>query len=1309
MRENETPTKNENLAEKTEKFPPLRYPGETDEQYDARCTQEAERERIAEESRGEAKRMTGPELRADSLEDNGGQNKIDRERYHDWLEANAPAASEMSAEDLRAVNRVEEAIDFFNGLPAKEREAFLATGDAKVLAEGRADNIVQAVEEEIGFLQREGIFVKKGAGDELVVDPDFAAKNVRGEGKSFDLKDETTEWFNAKDAKEQADLLWAQSDTHEQFDSLSDEIKATLSDEQVELMKKEWAEKLSDDERKRLTEKSMAQYRQAIQDWNDIPAEKRANYMKSGNIAELTDNPADFDAGTAEGVALTGDLRALEELGVMSFGHEEVISENPERRDAFQEALESAEKAEAERNQAEQEKANREALEAFKDAHSDEIDPKTGEKYSDKQLEELFAREQLREERRKRLTELREKLDTKRREGSDALNEEADRLRAEDDSLSKEEALKLAGLTSEELAYQKRLLEMQKREARGETAETNFEGEEDREYLVVDDENERIIREFRSRKDADAFMKENADSGYRLVEHKFEDIDLENDSPEEVRRKLKWRYDRTAAQSQEEYDKYIDNVTEHMGGKTEAEVSDDESAGESTEPEEPEEPERPDEPDGGPAGESETPDEADEGEDEQVSPSERLQDLAENDAGFQAFLAEKHSSIAGERAGREVLSDEEAEKIIDEWEEAKNGDILAINTDYTENAQEAADNLAEWMFKQKHENGVRGLFRKYRTERIQKKYQQKAEELIATGDMSDRIWQKFDGVEEYLADYWSRIDSTKPFEEMYRNRDGAMLLEGESMASYGIKLNEAGEKVVVEYGTDGQIREIAEDTTDEHEQRMADVTLGLDAIIEDFLASEGTAKDFDEMKAQTRQLRERLTEDEQAGWSEDNFYDAVIAARDSVRYGRDIDTLTEGLRFINAEGGRSAERAELNRRLAERRAGLQREREAKLEYLPSANEFRLNYAENMSQLRSVIDDLRNNPEDESGRKSLIDGLGFLDMHQHRGLLFDVENAQTEAQEYGNLRREAIDVLASVAPAEAAETPVRAQVEQAVSNAERANLTEIEERYGQAKYDILGSAVPEKYGGENDWLFRKAIHEWNEQSGREQFKHMTGQGVNFKDMLLRDAGLLEITADRRNTSDNLGRFQDARFGVEAWYPDTSILASDASVKMIMREAEPINGAEAHDEATVKDALETWNNASALERRLYLIAQDKSYTSGREVAMPDDVREAGDVLRDMNVILPPAFYARTWVNPADIDEAVQRLGNNEGVDAGAVREVLDSGFVTWMLAKPEARREAIRTQGQSENLSEDMRQAYRDLSAANLVGDWMVNYS
>ncbi|MBQ1372684.1 hypothetical protein IIY67_00485, partial [Candidatus Saccharibacteria bacterium] len=157
MRENETPTNNENLAEKTEKFPPLRYPGETDEQYDARCTQEAERERIAEESRDEAKRMTGPELRADSLEDNGGQNKIDRERYHDWLEANAPAASEMSAEDLRAVNRVEEAIDFFNGLPAREREAFLATGDAKVLAEGRADNIVQAVEEEIGFLQREGI------------------------------------------------------------------------------------------------------------------------------------------------------------------------------------------------------------------------------------------------------------------------------------------------------------------------------------------------------------------------------------------------------------------------------------------------------------------------------------------------------------------------------------------------------------------------------------------------------------------------------------------------------------------------------------------------------------------------------------------------------------------------------------------------------------------------------------------------------------------------------------------------------------------------------------------------------------------------------------------------------------------------------------------------------------------------------------------------------------------------------------------------------------------------------------------------
>ena len=74
MRENETPTNNENLAEKTEKFPPLRYPGETDEQYDARCTQEAERERIAEESRDEAKRMTGPELRADSLEDNGGQN-----------------------------------------------------------------------------------------------------------------------------------------------------------------------------------------------------------------------------------------------------------------------------------------------------------------------------------------------------------------------------------------------------------------------------------------------------------------------------------------------------------------------------------------------------------------------------------------------------------------------------------------------------------------------------------------------------------------------------------------------------------------------------------------------------------------------------------------------------------------------------------------------------------------------------------------------------------------------------------------------------------------------------------------------------------------------------------------------------------------------------------------------------------------------------------------------------------------------------------------------------------------------------------
>lgn len=1198
--------------------------------------------------------------------------------------------------------------------------------------------------------------------DELLnqsLDKLVAGAQLEGEAAEY-KKQQYKEAFLAGGEEAQKRWLWNISEDKTKFGDLPEDLqtKYTIADKRLARVSREWVEGLDEAQLEERKAAFLADYEAAVQDWNKIPVERRRDFLQNGELADLAgQSKEDFDAGSDEGRKLVSTLARLETIGAMQFNQETRAQDAAEvnaYRDNYREK-----KEDIETNEESQEKANEKLnddelkrIELVKKHRTTELQQMIDEKPElfsanhDEAMEEaaylsLMKNDQDAWDYETKMLQLKRRQE-KSEGAADYEGETQTRYQVLDENNesylgftdSKAEAEKIAG--QHEGSYV--------REQHIDTIDFENDSEEEqirkmkwlypnKNNLSVEDYNADIreklalARETAAQgdeKDEDAAAREQAREWLR--DEDFAAFIAEKDK-RRVEERLGGAPEHQQLGANELRDQMLTTMTkdEIAALRQEFESGEAGNTGE-TEPAEDETAEERPVGDGGKedllyelrhnaeevkgllgrdpeAGRSiaEIPDEEVEKILQEIAEARQLRDefvakMAADD-GFRRFVTDRSYELGHRVELQTAISGDAVRKLNRAYEKATAGEIIAVSTDVSEDAETTARILAEKLFDGEMERSGRiGRFLKGKVfeKQTRNSYYRKAKAFIESdGKRMHGVLKDATNADELIKAYWLERDATRGFLDAYAGKEGATLLATESMAVYGMAEDDNGEAYVY------REEEGAKQRLDEADP-MTRTVMGLESAYEDYANSNGS----DEAKIRFRTVVEELGLGEQM--RKDNFLQSAEALRQSVGYGRSVENIMTGFRFINGENGRSAERMALNEALMQRRERAK----PPVEHKPELEQAR--YDRVVGRLEAVIGNLRNTAGDdeeavEQKRQTAIASMGYAKMLVDHDLVRYGIESEDERNEIDRLMEQGYDALGSR----------RAESEALVLTAE--DYFEMDSNgYEGRDFSIeLSEGRVEELSGGNGAYLEEAINSWNNKGTRMQYEAMmTGRGVDGSVLYLASLGLVRLTVgeSRYETPDGvkIERNRDGNVKIDTYEGvtedslSTVVEVSDHDIDIALKEAESQRGAE-----EVKSAIEQWNAAPEAERRVYLMSLKGR--GAESVQVSDETRAAGEVLSGVFLQRADSYAAtalRGYRNkPARALMSMTDWRKPNGDEINSLDDIREERKL-WAEATPATRRALLqgeRTDANGAAISDELVNAYDVLDEVGMVDQAMLN--
>lgn len=622
--------------------------------------------------------------------------------------------------------------------------------------------------------------------------------------------------------------------------------------------------------------------------------------------------------------------------------------------------------------------------------------------------------------------------------------------------------------------------------------------------------------------------------------------------------------------------------------------------------------------------------------------------IASNDKFKEFVRSNPDYAYLLDESRRSTMNGGVAEKILDEWAQAT-GDIVLASVDFTESDARAADALTELMVQQYLKKGHFKSIKKLFEDRIRSRYHKKAEDVLRSGKAEGRFWNKFEKVDDFLAEHRKFFSKEATLAAILENPEGFELVPGESRDVYRVRND--GDKII-------PLVQNGDSFTEVTDPDIATWLLGLyKEAASPYICSERKDEDKKALKAKLAEFGAASSDEESRGSRFSNFESAILDAGDKIDYVSSVDAHRDLLVVItNFEHGSPREKllqACRERDEARRSELLDRiERHAQ----DGLYEVMHSFDSVAEEYETVLAELEKNPKNKEARARMISTLSFYDgFAGELGIIDYGDNPDENKRKHQEWHDKAMSLLegafigSSMKPeaARAARQGMRAMVEQSIKENADAYMTRA---FNEAEGLDLGVQVSDarldQLSHGNAALLREYIKKWNEDSNAHRFKVLVGkEPMNSENMLLAAAGLIRPTKPMEQIPTHNGErapVGDAEFkGINGDSQITAIEFED-SKKMI---AEAIVNADMMEIShgtpdEIVDAVRRWNEASEVERRLYLVYGDNAQLS-------DEFRAAAKRLSEIDMLNRTDSYGLFTVNNARAREVGAGLGADEKI--------------------------------------------------------------
>ena len=641
--------------------------------------------------------------------------------------------------------------------------------------------------------------------------------------------------------------------------------------------------------------------------------------------------------------------------------------------------------------------------------------------------------------------------------------------------------------------------------------------------------------------------------------------------------------------------------------------------------------------------------------------------LFDSNEGFKKFVQDKYGSFADKEAQKTMLG-KMADKIISEWE-SSTGEIVLANIDMTRDNDRSIDELVDMMMEQHMDGGFKFVKRIFAS-RTRERYEEKAARLMDTGDASGRFWKKFDGVDAFLAEHRKPYakGAKALFEAIYDNPEGMELAKGEGATAYRVR--KEGDKFIVMRKNGSKFEDVKADGPD---AEISKAVLGLHDIAREYVGSDHGEDAKKKVDERLKEITESLSEDARSGLRFDNFAEMIKKAGDYVDYGLSVDRVTDALVFVNAELSLGAGRLKLVEKFRARRE------EKKYDLLDAmehgageelADLKLIPFGTVETSIRSAMEELKKNKNGSANiraRERLIKLVGlYVDFASTHGLV-DYGEMDRDAGEAASdkLYEEAMDLLVAdgvrkMRPVEADGAPISPEILAGLSDRQQEQIESefdeslkeytaaLEEKISDMDFDIrVSDRRLNQLSGNNAIVLRNAVRAWNEESATRRFEAMIGYGVMpDSGFILMAAGLItpKVGAEKilyrggANHGEILSAPKtDKDFeGVTYTSPITTLNFEKPGVMISDAMGEARGDAEAYTREQIEAAMATWNGATEMERRLYLLRHG-----------------AAAFVRDTHKVLPEQFKIRKeFSDAAEILDNLEFINRNSTYGLGII---------------------------------------------------------